>query len=135
MLLRDAPAFADPETVDYYGDDVDGAPEVEDTPHVVRVVWEGQEMSRTGRDSENIAAAHYDSTVDLYRRTDPIEGGVTVQMTEIATGDVRAEAFIHDAGVLALPDVCDSSARPVRPTRARVPRPRTRGRPRRARCA
>lgn len=49
--------------------------------YVTRVLWEGEILGEFDHgDFEHIAEAHYSSTVDLYRRSDPIDGGITVQL-------------------------------------------------------
>jgi len=64
------------------------------TGYAIRVLSEGEELSNVGRDSEPIATTYYDSTVSLYRRGDPIPGGVSVQLIDRTTDAVLAETFI-----------------------------------------
>lgn len=58
-----------------------------------RVLWEGEILESTDHgDHEHIANAHYSSTVDKYNRTDPIDGGVLVQL--LNGEDVEYERLI-----------------------------------------
>lgn len=68
--------------------------------YVTRVLWEGNVLESTEHgDQHHIAEAHYSNTVDKYRRQDPIEGGVTVQLIDTSCDDVLYEEFIDGANV------------------------------------
>lgn len=61
--------------------------------YVTRVLWEGEVIyERDHGDYEHIANAHFDSTLDLYRRSDPLDGGVSVQL--LNGDDVEYETFV-----------------------------------------
>ena len=59
----------------------------------VRTLWEGEviDFYEFG-DYQNTAEAMFSSTVDRYRRSDPIDGGITVQL--LNGDDVEHETFV-----------------------------------------
>lgn len=61
--------------------------------YVTRVLWEGEVIGEFDHgEFEHIANAHFSSTVDFYRRSDPIDGGITVQL--LNGDDVEYETFV-----------------------------------------
>ena len=64
--------------------------------YTVRVMSDGQLLQDDvtfDDDQEHTARARFDSTVDYYRRSDPLESGVTVQMLD-GSSDVLAEVTL-----------------------------------------
>lgn len=61
--------------------------------YVVRALWEGEVLEYEDfGDFENLANARFSSTVSKYRRADPIDGGVSVQL--LNGDDVEYETFV-----------------------------------------
>ncbi len=60
----------------------------------VRVLWEGEILFESGDfgDWYNTASAYFDSTVSLYRRSDLVSAGLTVQL--LNGDDVEYETFV-----------------------------------------
>lgn len=60
----------------------------------IRALWEGEvlEESIDFGDWSNTAFAYFDSTVSKYRRSNPLEGGVSVQL--LNGDDVEYETFV-----------------------------------------
>lgn len=65
----------------------------DESAYIVRVLWDGEILRETNVGCyEHIAGALYDNTVSDYRRSDPVDGGITVQL--IVGDDVEYETFI-----------------------------------------
>ena len=65
------------------------------TMFIVRVIWEGELLSRTEFDSEILATAYYKSTIDFWNRSDD-SAGISVMLLDEEIDDILFEHYFPE---------------------------------------